>query len=272
VITGKPNVGKSTLLNTIINKKVAITSYKPHTTRNQIKCLLQTKDTTFLFMDTPGYHVSRTKLDMFLNSEIKSSYKVADCALLLIDASRPIDDEDKHVITMLQSYQIKNIVLVITKIDLIDKNRIANVQKAISELIPYNQVIAISCRDKKYDLADLLNKISVYAKAGTEIDENSLVNDDFLICELIREQIILHTKQEIPYATAVVIDNKEYDQEKKLFTINASICVDKESQISIILGKGGKMIKKIGTNARAELLKIFNCKINLKLFVKLEKD
>jgi GTP-binding protein Era len=272
VITGKPNVGKSTLLNSIFKRKIAITSYKPHTTRNRIKAIYNADNLSILFMDTPGYHVSRTKLDMFLNSEIKSSYKIADCALLLIDASRPIDDEDKKIIEILQSYDILNVILVITKIDLIDENRIANVKRDIGALIPYKDVVAITCKKETPDLTPLIKTIEKYARDGALTQEENLENDDFIICELVREQIILNTKQEIPYACAVVVEHKEYDKVKNMFTINANIVVDKESQISIILGKNGQMIKKIGTRARMEMLKIFNCHINLKLFVKLEKD
>jgi GTP-binding protein Era len=267
-ITGKPNVGKSTLINTIVKRKVAITSYKPQTTRNKIKALYNDSDSSIMFIDTPGYHKSMNKLDDHLNSEIKSTYKVVDCVLLLIDPTRDLDEEDFTVIKMIKDFNVENVILVITKKDISGKN----VEKCINEVktkIDIADIINISSL-KNDNIKELLDLIKTKLPTNTKPMEDVLDDDNFIISELIREQIIFNTKKEVPYSTLVYVESKKF--EKDLFDISAVIVVEKESQKPILIGAGGQMIKKIGTLARKELLNIYDCKINLKLFVKVEKD
>jgi GTP-binding protein Era len=268
-ITGKPNVGKSTLVNTIFKHKVAIVSYKPQTTRNQIKALYSDNDSSIMFIDTPGYHETRNKLDLFLNSEIKTSYKSADLAILLIDLTREIDAEDLEVIKMLKDFNITNVILVLTKIDAAKKDNPEKYKNKIVELIDVKDTVTISS-SKGENIDVLLKTIKKYLPLQSPINEKLDENDDFIISEIVREQIIYNTKQEVPYASGVFVEAKKF--EKGLLDIHASIVVEKESQKPIIIGKGGTMIKKIGTLARKELLDIYDCKINLKLFVKVEKE
>jgi GTP-binding protein Era len=268
-ITGKPNVGKSTLMNAIFKRKVSIVSYKPQTTRNMIKNLYNDVNSSIMFLDTPGYHDPNNKLDTFLNSEIKASYKISNCALLLIDPTRDIDEEDKTVIKFLIDYNMENVILVITKNDLSSEKKNTKIIEQINSLIKVVDNITISSKNEN-DVNNLLSLIKKYIPVGKPLLEPTDDKDDFNVSEIIREQIIFNTKQELPYSTNVYVENKKY--ENNLLTINAVIVVEKESQKPIVIGAGGSMIKKIGTNARLELLNIYDCKINLKLFVKVEKD
>jgi GTP-binding protein Era len=267
-ITGKPNVGKSTLINTILKRKIAITSYKPQTTRNQIKALYNDNNSSMMFIDTPGYHKSRNKLDDKLNSEIKSGYKLANVVLVLVDPTRELDDEDYTVFKMVKDFNIENVILVITKSD-IGKKVIDKFIEQIKLKLVFNDYVYISSL-KNNNIEELLNKIKSYLPNTTQPIADVEDDDNFIISELIREQVIFNTKKEVPYSTLVYVENKK--MEGDLFEINAVIVVEKESQKPIIIGAGGQMIKKIGTQARKELLKIYDCRINLKLFVKVEKD
>ncbi|MDR3330515.1 MAG: GTPase Era [Mycoplasmataceae bacterium] len=269
-ITGKPNVGKSTFLNTILNKKVAITSPKPQTTRNQIHALFNYGDDKIQFVDTPGWHAPNFKLDLFLNSQIKSSYKIADIVLLFIDLSRPIDEEDKQIIKLIKEYEVKNVFLVLTKSDLSNPTKAQSYEQQIKTDIDVVDTFLISSK-KQENIKPLLDKIVTVLPNGNKL-EQIYENDNFTISEIIREQIIFNTKQELPYATGVYIESNNYDPVVKMLTIQAIILVEKESQKPIVIGKGGSMIKKIGIMARKELLNVFDTKINLKLFVKVQSE
>jgi GTP-binding protein Era len=269
-ITGKPNVGKSTFLNTLFNKKVSIVSPKPQTTRNKIETLYEQEDVSIVFIDTPGYHEARNKLDQFLNSQIKLSYKMADVVLLLVDLTRPIDEEDVQLIKIINDYQVKDVLLVLTKYDISSERVVNEYVNKIKSLIEIKSYLAISSKNIT-NINELINKVKTLLPE-TEHKLSITESDNFLISEIIREQIIFNTKKEIPYSTGVYVELNTYDQHSKLMNINAVIVVEKESQKPIIIGKGGSMIKKIGTNARKELLNYFDCKINLKLFVKVEKE
>jgi GTP-binding protein Era len=269
-ITGKPNVGKSTFLNKLLNQKISIVSSKPQTTRNQIKAIFSDGEYNISFIDTPGYHDARNKLDLFLNSQVKSSYKVADVVLLFIDTTRPIDDEDKAVIKILQSYEVKYIILVLTKMDIISQPKIDKYTDAIKSLIPVAHALAISTKTN-YNIINLINLIKTYITNDDQVLDRT--DDDKLqISELIREQVIYNTKQELPYSVAVVVNTIDYEKAKNMTTIKADIIVEKDSQKPIVIGKGGQMIKQIGTMARKEILNIYDSKINLQLFVKVQKD
>jgi GTP-binding protein Era len=267
-ITGKPNVGKSTLINTIVKRKVAITSYKPQTTRNEINALYNDKNSSIMFVDTPGYHNSMNKLDERMNSEIKSAYKKVNCVLLLIDPTRDFTNEDFNVIKMIKSFSIDSVILVLTKADITTKYN-QKVIDVVKEKIDVNDIVSISSL-KTINIETLINVIKTKLPLENKPIENIEDDDDFVISEIIREQIIFNTQKEVPYSTFVYVESKKF--ENNLFTIDATIIVEKETQKPIIIGAGGQMIKKIGTQARKELLKIYDCKINLKLFVKVEKD
>ncbi|MDE6476995.1 MAG: GTPase Era [Mycoplasmoidaceae bacterium] len=268
-IVGKPNVGKSTLLNTICNKKVSIVSYKPQTTRNQIKTLFSNEMLDITFVDTPGFHFAKNKLDLFLNSEIKKTFKSCDLVLFLVDPTRPVDDEDLEIIKFIKSYKLEKIILVITKCDVVTEGSIKN---HINSITKHFTPIAISKVSSKNKSFELLFKVIYENLIGCEQLEEVHDSDNFNIAEIIREQILLNCKKEVPYATGIYIEKTSFDESKNIFNIFANIFVEKSSQKPILIGKNGSMIKKIGVNARKELLKIYDCKINLKLFVKVQTD
>jgi GTP-binding protein Era len=207
---------------------------------------------------------------LFLNSQIKNSYKIADVVLLFIDLTRPIDDEDKEIIKLLKEYEVEKVILVLTKSDVSSVSKITNYETQIKNDINVLETVVISSK-KQSNVDVLLNKIVDILPQGNKL-EQLYDNDNFVISEIIREQIIFNTKQELPYATGVYIESNNYDHIAKLLTIQAIILVEKESQKPIVIGKGGSMIKKIGTMARKELLDIFDTKINLKLFVKVQSE
>lgn len=271
VITGKPNVGKSTLINTIANKLIAITSPKPQTTRNKIKFTYNDDKNKIAFIDTPGYHIPNNKLDMFLNSEIKNAYKLADIALLVIDLTREIDQEDIEVINIIKSYNVKKVILVLNKIDVAKQNIDQKYEAKVKELIEISQVIKI-CANKIESVKEVIDTIHNHLDDNNDLVEDVEIADNFFISEIIREQIIFNFKQEVPYATCIAIRKKNYDPNTNVFEIYADIVVEKESQKPIIIGAKGQMIKKIGTKSREKLLEFYDCKIVLHLFVVTKKD
>ena len=271
VITGKPNVGKSTLINTIANKLIAITSPKPQTTRNKIKFTYNDDKNKIAFIDTPGYHIPNNKLDMFLNSEIKNAYKLADIALLVIDLTREIDQEDIEVINIIKSYNVKKVILVLNKIDVAKQGIDQKYEAKVKELIEISQVIKI-CANKIESVKEVIDTIHNHLDDNNDLVEDVEIADNFFISEIIREQIIFNFKQEVPYATCIAIRKKNYNPNTNVFEIYADIVVEKESQKPIIIGAKGQMIKKIGTKSREKLLEFYDCKIVLHLFVVTKKD
>ncbi len=270
VITGKPNVGKSTLINTLAKKEVAIISKKPQTTRNQINYIYQDDKKEIAFIDTPGFHFPRNKLDDYLNLQIKNSYKYANIALLIIDVTREINDEDLEIIKMIKNFGVNNVILVFNKIDSAKKFNIESYKDKIDKLIKINDQIEISAL-KGTNINLLIDTISKYLTNDPLVIKETN-SDNFIISEIIREQIIKNLYQELPYASFVCIREKKYDQKSNVFEIYADIVVEKDSQKPIVVGHNGSMIKKIGTNARIKLNDFYDCKIVLHLFVVVKKD
>jgi len=268
-IVGLPNAGKSTFLNKVMKSKVSIVSYKPQTTRNQIKSVYEDKRIKICFMDTPGFHQPKNKLDSFLNSQVKQTFKQSDIVLLLIDASRDDVEGNKILIDVIKSYKVKDLIVLFTHKDLLPKIELDKKLKLYGlEDVKHRMMI------DNNSTQDINNVISfIYDIAPQDgFFEPSDMTDEFLIQETIREQALYILKQEVPHSMAVVVDSKKYDEEKNLFTIDASLIVEKESQKPIVIGKGGRMIKLIGTKSREALLNFFDCRIMLKLFVKVKED
>ncbi len=265
-IIGQPNAGKSTLINQIFDKKVSIVSYKPQTTRNSITALYENDKIKILFFDTPGFHKPKTKLDSFLNSQIKASLKKVNFVLFLVDSCKGFTDDDEILLNIIKGYAISKIIYVFTKSDLNKTINLCSYHKKLKS----NNLISINSFNKKH----IHNLIDFIYSLTNDNDHILLTpnadDDDFLIREIIREQSLYLLKYEVPHSLAIEILNKEYNTEKKLLTINANLIVEKKSQKQIVIGKNGEMIKKIGTKSRHELLKIFDCKIMLKLFVKVK--
>lgn len=273
-IIGKPNVGKSSLINAIFNDKISIVNQKPQTTRNQITSHFFNDRYDIQFIDTPGFHNERNKLDAFLNSEVKSSLKSSELIYFLCDPTRHLDDEDYRLLNLAKKYEVP-MILIITKMDMVDYSTITLLIDKLSNEYSFVTSTAITTFDPNtiYNLLKLSEQyLTLVDMPNSEESNQSFQKDLFLIKEIIREQCLNLLHQEVPYGIAVLIENYEYIPEKNIFNISASLNVEKESQKKIIIGVNGSMIKEIGIKARQELLKIYDTKIFLKLYVKVAKN
>lgn len=277
-IIGKPNVGKSTLLNNILNFKASIVSPKPQTTRVNIYGYTVYKnknndDIQIIFVDTPGYHKPVNHFSEAMIKQIKASLEDTDVILFLVDALSPFEEQDRNTISIFQDIN-KPKILAINKIDkLIDRKSVLTTIEEYTNLNIFNEIVPISAI-KKINIDRLLEVIEKYLPEREHIDFGTvqpfLSNLKFYISEVIREKLFNFTHQELPYKTTVVVENIEERPNNTLY-ISAIIFVEKESQKSIVIGKQGKMIKKIGTLAREELEMLLGKKVYLDLWVK-EKE
>ncbi|NIO04156.1 MAG: GTPase Era [Proteobacteria bacterium] len=272
-ILGKPNVGKSTLLNRILGEKIAIVSEKPQTTRTRILGIKNSADAQLIFYDTPGIHIPRSRLH---NSMVHSAFKAgteADLILLLTEAQRPQIEADQLILKTLLPSQVP-IFLIINKIDLVKKASILSVIDAYQALHPFQEFIPLcALHGEGVDL--LLETVQKYVPQGPKYFPDDVATDQserFIAAEMIREKIFQRTYQEIPYSVSVTIESFKDEPEKKLLSISAVIIVEKKSQKAILIGKGGKMLKKIGTEARREIELFFHTRVFLQLWVKVVKD
>ena len=271
-LVGKPNVGKSTLFNELQKNDFAITSNKPQTTRNSISTYIEfANNKKAILIDTPGFHFPNNKLDNFLNSEIKNSIKQSTLIFFIFDASRDFDNEDKKILENISNISDVTKILLINKIDSKKNNLKINLE-LINQKYQFNKSLEISAKQKLN-----IDKILTIIEENT-IYENVNVNffkrpsDEFIASEIIRESCIFLLKKELPYAIGVSINTYTYNNENNTLNIDANILIEKESQKPIVVGAKGSMIKKIGIESRKKLLDIYDCKINLKLFVKVKDD
>ncbi|MEN6331084.1 MAG: GTPase Era [Smithella sp.] len=272
-IIGRPNVGKSTLFNAIIGEKISIIANKPQTTRNKITGIKNLPDAQLIFLDTPGIHKATTPMNRVMVKTARDTFGDADILLMLVDAHSNVHPQDMFLIEGLAEIKIP-VFLVINKIDLVDKQMLLPLIDKFRTLYNYKEIIPVSAV-KGDGIDDLLETIKNNLPEGPQYfaeEEFTDASERFIAAEFIREKIMLLTAQEIPYATAVEIDSFKEDEEKNLIRINATITVEKESQKAIMIGKKGAMLKKIGTEARLEMEKLFGAKVFLKLFVRVKKD
>jgi len=266
-IVGRPNVGKSTLLNSIIGKKIAITSDKPGTTRNIIEGIYNDDDVQMVFVDTPGIHKPKHKLGRFLNKQAYFSIHDVDVVMMLLDITEPLGKGDLFVIEALEEVT-SPVILVINKIDKLPKEEILKKIDEYKDLYNFEEIVPISAL-KGENIDRLLEVLKKYLKDSIKyFDENTITSagKEFILSELIREKILHLTEEEVPHSTACLIEKIEEDEE--LISINAVIIVDRESLKKIIIGKQGSMIKEIGTRARRDIEALLNKKVYLELFVK----
>ena len=273
-IIGRPNVGKSTLLNQILGQKIVITTDKAQTTRKRIKGILTEKEGQIIFVDTPGIHRPLNKLGEFLMDEAKFAVPDADLILFLVDGSEPAGKGDKWIVeNMLKDCKIP-IILVMNKVD-----KIKNQQKIEENLISYKlmfqeniPVIRISAKTGR-NKDTLLSNIFKKLPEGEKLYPDDVVTEESMRSvaeEIIREKILLNTQDEIPHSVAITID--KYQETEDIDRIYATIYCEQKSQKGILIGKGGSLLKKIGTEARLELENIVDKKVFLALEVKVEKD
>ena len=265
-IVGRPNAGKSTLLNAIIKEKVSITSDKPQTTRNNIQGIYNDEEAQIVFIDTPGVHKPVNKLGKFLNNETYSAFNT-DIILFLVDSSKPFGKGDEFILDKIKEYDSK-VFLILSKIDKIKKDELYDLIMSYKDKYNFDEIIPVSGL-KDNNVEELLNVIKSYLKEGTPYYANDLYTDQsvkFMVSEIIREKIFRKTDKEIPYSTTVIIEN--YDENKSRVVINACIVVERDAVKKIIVGKAGSMIKEIGINAREDIEKLVGKRVDLELFVK----
>ncbi len=270
-LTGRPNVGKSTLLNAMLGEKVAIVSSKPQTTRNRIIGVKTLPDAQIVFIDTPGIHKPKHKLGELMVKEARGSAQEVDVVLFMAEPEEP-GSGDKFIIELLKDLN-KPVFLLINKIDTVKKPQALPVIEAYSKLYNFDEVIPISAL--KGDGVDILLKTIVnYLPEGPKYYPDDILTDQierFMVSEIIREKIIQQTEDEIPYSVAVDV-TQWTERGDGVILIHANIYVEREGQKGIIIGKGGSKLKTIGTNARLEIEKLLGAKIFLELWVKIKKD
>ena len=265
---GRPNVGKSTLLNSILNKKVVITSNKPQTTRNLIQGIYNEDDTQIIFVDTPGIHKAHNKLGRALNKQAYFTINDVDIIIMVVDITEKVGSGDKFVIDILKNIENKPGFLVINKIDKLPREGILSKIEEYMSLYNFTEVIPVSAR-KKDNIDRLIEVIKKYLPDNIKyFDSDTVTNSspEFIISELIREKVLELTDEEVPHSVTCVVD--ELYEEEKIITIGASIIVDRENLKKIIIGKNGNMIKEIGIRARKDIEKYFGKQVYLDLFVK----
>jgi len=272
-IVGRPNVGKSTLLNAIVGEKLAITSRKPQTTRNRITGILNTEDGQFIFLDTPGIHDAKTPLNRCMVKAATSAFGEVDLILLLVEADRGLDPGDGLILEGLRSSAVP-VFLVINKVDLVEKPKLLPLIDRFRGLHDFREIVPVSAATGE-GVGRLLELIVDAMPEGPKLFPDDLFTNQserFIAAEIVREKILELTHREIPYATAVTVDSFKEDEEKNRIRIAATITVEKDSQKGILIGKGGRMLKEIGMKSRLEMERFFAAKIFLELFVRVRKD
>lgn len=270
-LVGRPNVGKSTLLNSIIGKKVAITSNKPQTTRNIIEGIYNDKDIQIVFVDTPGIHKPKYKLGKYLNKQAYYSINDVDIVVLLVDGSEELGKGDLYIIEKLKEIN-KPVILVINKIDKIKKEDILLKIAEYKDLYPFKEIVPLSAL-KKDNIKTLVDVLTKYLPDNIKyFDDDTYTNKqlEFLVSEIVREKVFNLTKEEVPHSVTCVVE--QIKKEKDNYSINVAIIVDRDSLKKIIIGKQGNMIKEIGIEARKDLEELLENKVYLELFVKTIKD
>jgi len=274
-IIGRSNVGKSTFLNYVIGKKVAITTHKPQTTRNVLRGVYNSEDAQIVFVDTPGVQKGKTALDKKMNKATFTSLYDVDLILYMIDCNQKINDEDKLILKSLKNLDTPKF-LVVNKIDNL-KNEAYMVENVLSLMneLPFDEVFYISSLDGN-NVERMLNKAISYLPEGEPFfseDTENLQSEAFMISEIIREKILLLTHEEIPHSVGVIIESIKEDEEvEDLLVIEAKVIVEKASQKGIVIGKNGLMLKEIGTEARKEIVRTIKRKVYLELYVTVEPN
>ncbi len=270
-IIGRPNVGKSTLMNQIIGQKIAITSNKPQTTRNKIQTVYTSEEGQIVFVDTPGIHTSKNKLGDYMVNVTWHSLKDVDIVLWLVEPSTYIGAGDRHIIEELKKNNTATI-LVINKTDTIKREDVLKVIDMYQKEYEFKEIIPVSAL-KGDNIEVLLKCIMTYLPYGAPFYDEDTVTDQperQIVAELIREKVLKCLDDEIPHGVAVAIDSMKF--EKKICKIDATIVCEKDSHKGIIIGKQGTMLKKIGSMARYDIEEMLEMKVFLQLWVKVKKD
>jgi GTPase len=272
-LVGRPNVGKSTLTNAVVGHKIAITSDTPQTTRQRLRAILDRDDAQLVIVDTPGLHKPHDVLGQELNRAALRALDDVDVVAMLIDATQPVGRGDEWVAGHVARSRAKR-VLVVTKSDLATRETIERQVQAASKLADFDDVLVVSAVEGT-NVDQFVETVVVYLPQGPRWFPADMPSDqpiEVTLAEFVREKILRSTRDEVPHAVGVVIDDFTYDDKKDLFSIWAIIYVERDSQKGIVIGKGGEMLKAIGSEARVDLERLLGGKVFLNLSVKVKKD
>lgn len=272
-IIGRPNVGKSTLMNQLIGQKIAIMSDKPQTTRNTIQTIITSEEGQIVFIDTPGIHKPKHKLGEFMNKSAQNTFREVDVILWLVEPDMKIGKGDEYIIEQLEKIKTP-VILIINKIDTISRDNILEVIAAYKDSYNFAEIIPVSALtgDNTKQIPKLLFE---YLEEGPQFFSEDMITDQperQLVAELIREKALHLLQQEIPHGIAVVIDRMKNRNNKDIVDIDATIICEKDSHKGIIIGKQGSMLKQIGSNARKDIENLLGSKVNLQIWVKIKNN
>ncbi len=272
-IVGRPNVGKSTLLNRILGQKIAITSPKPQTTRNRILGIHSFSGGQILFLDTPGIHAARGRLNKFMVDQALSACSEVDLVLFLVDADRRPGEGDDFILDVLRRGAAP-VLLVLNKIDRIGKPALLPLIDTYAKKFPFQAIIPVSAL-KGDGIDELVAAVAARLPAGPSYYPSDMVTDlpeRFIAAEMIREQVLRQTREEIPYGVAVTVETFEEKPERNLVVIGAVIHVERETHKRIIVGKGGATVRDIGRAARRDIEKLLDCRVFLEIFIRVDRN
>ncbi len=271
-VIGRPNVGKSTLINSLIGQKIAIMSDKPQTTRNRILCVLTQPDAQLVFLDTPGIHKPKHKLGEYMVKAAEGTLKEVDAILFVVDATEKMGPGEYYILERLHTTH-KPVILVVNKLDLIEKSRVLPIISHYTEKYSFVGVVPISAK-KETNLDGLLSEVKKYLPEGPQYYPEDMVTDQperLIVAELVREKALELTREEVPHAIAVDVDEMTTRPNDDVY-IRATIYVERESQKGIVIGAKGALLKEIGALARGDVEALLGSKVYLDLWVKVKKD
>jgi len=276
-IVGRPNAGKSTLLNALVGEKLAIVTHKPQTTRNRIQGIVNVRNKRgkvtgqVVFIDTPGVHKPDSPLSRRMMKEVYDALEGRDLVLLIVDVTQKFGSGDQFVLDLLKKVE-SPVFLLLNKIDLIDKRKLLSIISEYSQRYDFKEIIPMSAT-KKDGLERLIEIVVSALPTGPRFFPEDQITDQperFLVSEIIREKVLIAAAQEVPYATAVVVE--QFEESERLVRIAATIYCEREGQKAILIGQRGAMLKKIGTSARHDIEKLLGTKVFLELFVKVREN
>ena len=272
-LIGRPNVGKSTLMNYLIGQKIAITSNKPQTTRNRIQTVLTTEEGQIVFVDTPGIHKAKNKLGEYMVNVAERTLNEVDVVLWLVEPTTFIGAGEKHIAEQLAKVKTP-VILVINKVDTVKRDEVFSFIDAYRKIYDFAEIVPVSARNGE-NTDELVSVILKYLPYGPQFYDEDTITDQperQIVAELIREKALHALDDEIPHGIAVYIDQMKQRKGQDFFDIDATIVCERDSHKGIIIGKGGAMLKKIGSTARPDIEDLVESQVNLKLWVKVKKD
>ena len=271
-VVGRPNVGKSTLINSLIGQKIAIMSDKPQTTRNRILCILTQPDAQVVFLDTPGMHKPLHKLGEYMERTAENTLREVDAILFVVDATEKLGAGERYILEHLKATK-KPVILVVNKLDLIERAQVLPIITTYTAQYEFAGVVPISAK-AKLNLDELLGEVKKYLPEGPQYYPEDMVTDQperLIAAELVREKVLELTRDEVPHAVAVDVDEMATRPTGDVY-IRATIYVERDSQKGIIIGAKGSMLKQVGALARKDIEALLGSKVYLDLWVKVKKD